>query len=249
MYTARNSGWLGPSGYIHAYPKISTKPGLRTRLVAWRRFFAYGSILLLAPFLAVYIVKLYASSLVVPISNLTGIQQPRPGSDQVGLHTPGSATLSIATSAPAEHGPDAALKQMLNEWAAKNPGQKWSVVVRGIEQDKRHATLNAADSYAMGTAEGLASHLERLYLGKNVSYEERDRLLAKMYNDAGNRRGLMGCGQCRIFYESGKNGTTGYAQSIVDYPRGAYVLSVFTDGDSENQIQQLAAEVHIFLSR
>lgn len=249
MYTARESGWLGPSRYIQAYPKISTKPSLRTRLIAWRRFFTYVLILLLAPIIVIYIVNLYASSLAVPTSKMSGIERGGLTIKQSGPQVSGASTLA-ATALPASGSePDSGLKQLLNDWAAKHPDQKWSVTVRGIRQDNRQAKLNAADSYAIGTAEGLANHLERLYLGKNVFSEERDRLLAKMNEDVGNRRGLMGCGQCRIFYESGRNDTIRYAQSIVDYPRGPYVLSILTDGGSESQIQQLATEVHLYLAR
>lgn len=245
MYTTRHSGWLGPSGYIQAYPKISTKPDLRARLTAWRRFFTYAAILLLAPVLAVYIINLYASSLAVPVSKMRGIGKPAPVFKQSGPQVFGVSTVAVPTGSE----PDPALKQLLNDWAAKHPDQKWSVTVRGIGQDKRQAKLNAADSYSIGTAEGTANHLERLYLGKSVSSEERDRLLAKMNESTGNRRGLMGCGQCRIFYESGKNDTIGYAQSIVDYPKGPYVLSILTDHGSDSQIQRLAAEVHLYLAR
>lgn len=147
MYTARHSGWLGPSRYIQAYPKISTKPGWRTRLLAWRRFFTYVSILLLAPILAVYIVNLYASSLAVPASNMTGIQEPVPGPSQAGPPVSGSATLSIATLPSAEPVPDAALKELLNSWAAKHPDQKWAVVVQGLGKEKRFAKLNPDDSF------------------------------------------------------------------------------------------------------
>lgn len=147
MYTARHARWLGPSGYIQAYPTVYPKPTLRMRLVAWRRLFAYTLVLAMIPVLAVSSVNLYAQTLVVPASNLTAISEGEMAITPTEPTSSGASTLAITTLPPVGSEPDAGLKEILNNWAAKHPKQKWSVVVQGVGDEVRYAKLNPDDVF------------------------------------------------------------------------------------------------------
>lgn len=140
MYTTRNSGWLGPTGYIQAYPKIYPKPTLRMRIAAWRRLLIYAAGLSLVPMMVISGVNLYASRMVAPSSSQVSLSEIQAKANSPGPKQP--ATLAITTLPPVGTEPDPGLKQLLNDWSADHPNHKWSVVVQGIGQDRRFAKLN-----------------------------------------------------------------------------------------------------------
>lgn len=137
MYTSRNSGWLGPSGYIQTYPKIYPKPTLRTRLLAWRPFFAYLAAVAAVPLVVICGVNLYAAKLAVLQTDTTVPVITVPPATK-----PPVQILGISTAGSLASQPDSGLKQLLNDWQANHLNQEWSVVVQGVTQDGRSAKLN-----------------------------------------------------------------------------------------------------------
>lgn len=242
MYTTRHSGWLGPSGYIHAYPKVYPKPSLRMRLTAWRRYFSYAFFLTGVTFLVVSGVNLYASTLVAPISTMHAIEQfmtaPSPRSGN-------AMTLGLSTL-PASSEPDSRLKEFLNKWAENHPNQKWSIVVQGLGEEKRFARLNPDLVYpsawtfeSLSTASAGAGLLVR-------AYHEDASVLQHLSHQP---EMAVGCGVCRVDGATVESDSFRHQIAVVRHAAGAYILSVFTDGARYGQIAQLSAEIHSRMTR
>lgn len=325
MYTARHSGWLGPSGYIHAYPKLKPKPTLRSRLVACRGYLAYAVFLVLVPPISSLAVNLYASNLVVSEQELLAVPRIEPAAPKGGS----PATLGLSVMPVSGQEPDPGLKELLNNWAAQHSDHRWSVVVQSLGGNNRYAKLNPDTAYdpasiyklqlmypllkkhqpeamqgvnlapgslsdcvskmlrhsdnpcgeAVGgylgwgrsnnalkelgikntdlnnpagmttTANDTAIFLKELYSGSRFSQAEKDYVLGMMRSQT-LRKGIpAGCGGCIVANKTADTGLVRHDAAIVEFSKGAYIITVFTDGASYSQIAQLTSQIHRYLSK
>lgn len=104
---------------------------------------AYAIILVTVPMMVVSSINFYAARMVSYSSSATAVSEnlsvPQAPQEPVGST---ASAIAITTLPPAGTEPDPGLKEILNSWAAKNPNQKWGVVVQGVGEEKRFAKLN-----------------------------------------------------------------------------------------------------------
>lgn len=99
------------------------------------------------------------------------------------------------------------------------------------------------------TAGDVAYFLHGLYEGKWFDGATRSYII-KTLDQQVLRAGIpAGCGSgCAVADKTGDLGFVRHDAGVIRYAGGAYVLSVFTDGASYNQIAQLAGQLQAFMS-
>jgi len=122
----KSAGWLKPPGY-YSYDRKTSRRNFRNKI-------------------AILAVPVISFGLMAAGPNLTrpslSAQQPATVSAQVVEDLPD------VTPTP-QHSFDnsADIQQVLESWASSHPQHKWSVVVAGLDNDSRKASINSNDKY------------------------------------------------------------------------------------------------------